>query len=95
MAREDPPRVSISVQGYDPMRGEVADCEGGHVVVTLGGDDIAISGTPAGLRDLARWCLVISSAAAPSFVHVHLTRRTTPLRADSLPLTIARLDDEG
>ena len=83
-------RVSISVQGYDPLRGAVADCEGGRVSVEIGSGDVLIAGDPAGLRDLARWCLAIADEAAPGGTHVHLDPRATPLTAESVPLTIAR-----
>lgn len=85
-------RLSRSVQPYDPSRGVVADVEGGSIVVDLGAVEVAIIGDAAGLRDLARWCLAMSDAAAPDGSHVHLSPRVTPLAARSLPLRVERSD---
>lgn len=75
---------------YDPARGAVADVEGGNLTVSLGHDEIVIAGTPAGLRDLARWCLVISDEDAPDGAHVHLDPNVSPLTAGSLSIVITR-----
>jgi hypothetical protein len=82
---------TIAVRPYDQTRGAVADVEGGDLTVSLGDTEIVIAGSPAGLRDLARWCLVISDEAAPSGVHIHLDPNLTPLTAESLPIIITRL----
>ena len=58
----------------------------------VSGDDIAIMGAPAGLRDLARWYLVLSDLAAPSFAHVHLDPSVIPLTERSKRPTLARAD---
>jgi hypothetical protein len=68
----------------------VADVEGGDLTVSFDGDEIVIAGNPAGLRDLARWCLVISDEDAPRGVHVHLDPNVTPLTIGSLPIVITR-----
>ncbi|WP_116997466.1 Imm32 family immunity protein [Desertimonas flava] len=81
---------TITVRSYDPSRGAVADLEGGDVTVTFGSNEIVITGTAAGLRDLARWCLVISDEDAPAGAHVHLDPNVTPLTAGSLPIIITR-----
>jgi hypothetical protein len=83
--------VTITVQSYDRARGAVADVEGGAVEVSLDDGEIFIAGDPAGLRDLARWCLVISDEGVPSGVHVHLDANVSPLAAESLPIVITRL----
>lgn len=81
---------TITVRSYDPSRGAVADIEGGDVTVSFGDDEIVITGNPAGLRDLARWCLVISDEDAPPGAHVHLDPNVSPLTAGSLPILITR-----
>ena len=81
---------TITVRPYDRSRGAVADVEGGDVTVSFGDDEIVISGNSAGLRDLARWCLVISDEDAPLGAHIHLDPNVGPLTAGSLPIVIAR-----
>lgn len=81
---------TINVRSYDPSRGAVADVEGGDVTVSFGDDEIVIAGNPAGLRDLARWCLVISDEDAPPGAHVRLDSNVSPLTAGSLPIVITR-----
>jgi hypothetical protein len=83
-------RLTITVRAYDPSRGAVADTEGGDVTVSFGDDEIVIAGDPAGLRDLARWCLVISDESAPNGTHIHLDPNVTPLTVGSLPIIITR-----
>lgn len=68
----------------------MADVEGGDVTVSFGDNEIVIAGSSAGLRDLARWCLVISDEDAPNGVHVHLDPNVTPLTVGSLPIIITR-----
>lgn len=82
-------RTTISVQGYDPNRGVVADVEGGRIQVSVDSGGVLIAGDRAGLRDLARWCLAISDEAAPPGTHVHLDPSITPLDANSVSLTIS------
>ena len=82
--------VSLSVQPYDPARGAVADVEGGTVKVSFDNGEVLIVGDEAGLRDLARWCLVLVDPALRSAgAHVHLDPNVTPLSVDSLGLTLA------
>jgi hypothetical protein len=52
--------VTLTVPGYDPARGAVIQPEGGDVLVRHCESGIEILGDPAGLRDLARWCLVLA-----------------------------------
>jgi hypothetical protein len=51
---------------------------------------VEIFGDPAGLRDLARWCLALADVTAPAGVHIHLDPDSGPLTTDSLPLLLAR-----
>ena len=60
------PEVMLTVSGYDPARGAVIQPEGGDVVVRHGESGIEILADPAGLRDLARWCLVLADEQAPT-----------------------------
>jgi hypothetical protein len=62
--------ISISVPSYAPGKGVASESEGGDLTVTLGSDEVVISGDPAGLRDLARWCLAVSAAQDSSHVHL-------------------------
>jgi hypothetical protein len=82
--------VRLTVTGYDPARGAVIQPEGGDVVVRHGGSGIEILADPAGLRDLARWCLVLADEQAPDGTHVHLEPGTEPLATTSMPLLISR-----
>ena len=85
----------LAIPSYDPTRGAVAPVEGGCVTVELSGDGIMLSGDPAGLRDLARWCMALADPAAPDDVHVHFDPSMVPLTSRSLPLLIARRTAEG
>jgi hypothetical protein len=82
--------VTLSIPGYDPQRGVVAPAEGGSIVVEVRGGAVEIFGDPAGLRDLARWCLALSDPAAPPGAHVHLDPGVMPLSLESSPLMLAR-----
>ena len=82
----------LTIPGYDPTRGAVAPVEGGCITVELEGNGIMIAGDPAGLRDLARWCMAIADPAAPDGTHIHLDPSVVPLTSKSLPLLIARSD---
>jgi hypothetical protein len=53
----------------------------GNVTVEVRDGTVEIFGDPAGLRDLARWCLSLSDETAHSGVHVHLDR--APYRSRS------------
>ena len=80
----------LPVPAYSSRKGVVAPAEGGAVTVEIRRGAVEIFGDPAGLRDLARWLLALSDAAAPSGAHVHLDPGTIPLTLDSAPLTLAR-----
>jgi hypothetical protein len=62
--------ISISVPAYDPGKGVASDSEGGDLAVMVESGELLISGDPAGLRDLARWCLAVSAAKVGSHVHL-------------------------
>jgi hypothetical protein len=51
------PEVMLNVPDYDPARGMVIVPEGGDILVRHGESGAEILADPAGLRDLARWCL--------------------------------------
>ena len=78
------------VPAYSSRKGVVAPTEGGAVTVEILDGSVEIFGDPAGLRDLARWLLALSDAAAPSGAHIHLDPGTIPLALNSAPLTSAR-----
>jgi hypothetical protein len=82
---------SVSVPPYDPRRGVVAPTEGGTVIVEIRDGSVEIHGDPAGLRDLARWCLALSDSEAPPGAHIHLDPGTIPLDVDSVPLMLGRV----
>ncbi len=84
------PEVVLTVPGYDPDRGAVIQPEGGDVLVRQGQAGVEILADPAGLRDLARWCLALADEHAPDGTHVHLDPGTEPLAATSMPLLISR-----
>jgi len=84
------PQVTLTVPGYDPDRGAVIQPEGGDVLVRHGQAGVEILADPAGLRDLARWCLVLADEQAPDGSHVHLDPGTEPLATTSIPLLISR-----
>jgi hypothetical protein len=81
---------TVSVSAYDPRTGVVAAVEGGSVIVEIRDGTVEIFGDPAGLRDLARWCLALSDDTAPTGAHVHLDPGTVPLAVESMPLMLAR-----
>jgi hypothetical protein len=85
----------LAIPSYDPTRGAVVPVEGGCVTVELSDAGIALSGDPAGLRDLAGWCMALADPAAPDGVHVHLDPSIVPLSRCSLPLLIACRAAEG
>jgi hypothetical protein len=84
------PEVTVAVPGYDPARGAIIQPEGGDVLVRHGKSGVEILADPAGLRDLARWCLVLADEQAPDGTHVHLEPGTEPLTTTSMPLLISR-----
>ena len=43
-----------------------------HLDARLSGDHMALTGDPAGLRDLARWCLALSDPDVPGYSKVRL-----------------------
>lgn len=80
----------ISVLAYDSRTGVIAPVEGGSIAVEIRDGSVEIFGDPAGLRDLARWCLALSDAQAPTGAHIHLDPGTIPLAVESVPLILAR-----
>ena len=87
---------SIEVADYDPSRGVVVLTEeGGDIVVRLGSEGVEVEANPAGLRDLARWCLALADADAPSGSHIHMDPGMYLLTQDSEPLMLGRSDALG
>ena len=84
--------VTLTVPGYDPARGVVIQPEGGEVVVRHGESGVEVLADPAGLRDLARWCLALADEQVPDGAHVHLDPGTMPLTISAAPLLIGRED---
>ena len=84
------PEVTLTVPGYAPARGAVIQPEGGDVQVRYGESGVEILADPAGLRDLARWCLVLADDRAPDGTHVRLEPGTEPLATTSVPVLISR-----
>jgi hypothetical protein len=80
----------LSVPAYNSRTGVVAPVEGGTVTIEIRDGAVEIFGDPAGLRDLARWCLALSDPQAPPGAHVHLDPGTVPLAVESVPLMLAR-----
>ena len=78
--------------GYDPARGVVIQPEGGDVVVRHGESGVEILADPAGLRDLARWCLALADEQVPDGAHIQLDPGTVPLTMSAAPLLIGRED---
>jgi hypothetical protein len=94
------PEVTLTVPGYGPARGAVIQPEGGDVQVRYGESGVEILADPAGLRDLALWCLVlarrherVSAETACEVLHKPLThrrdRRAAASCADTMGLTAA------
>ena len=86
------PEVTLAVPGYDPARGVVIQPEDGDVLVRHGESGVEILATPAGLRDLARWCLALADEQVPNGAHVHLDPGIVPLTTAATPLLIGRED---
>jgi hypothetical protein len=87
---------SIEVADYDPSRGVVVLTEeGGDIVVRLGSDGVEIEANPAGLRDLARWCLALADPDAPTGAHIHMDPGVYLLTQDSEALMLGRWDSIG
>jgi hypothetical protein len=86
------PEMTLTVPGYDPARGVVIQPEGGDVLVRHGENGVEILADPAGLRDLARWCLALADEQVPDGAHVHLDPGTAPLTTSAAPLLIGRED---
>jgi hypothetical protein len=84
---------SIEVADYDASRGVVVLTEeGGDIVVRLGSDGVEIEANPAGLRDLARWCLALADPDAPTGAHIHMDPGRYLLTGDSEALMLGRSD---
>ena len=90
-----PESISIEVPPYNSAIGVVAPCEGGEITVAIDGNAIYIKGNPAGLRDLARWCLALSDPDAPLGAHVHLDPGVVPLTQESEALLLAAIHRDG
>jgi hypothetical protein len=87
---------SIEVADYDPSRGVVVLTEeGGDIVVRVGSDGVEIEANPAGLRDLARWCLALADPDAPTGSHIHMDPGVYLLTQDSQALMVGRWDGIG
>jgi hypothetical protein len=86
--------ISLSVPPYRRDVGVIAPAEGGTIRVTVVDGVVQVLGDPAGLRDLARWCLALSDTSAPDGAHIHLDPGAVLLGAESAPLLIARSDTE-
>jgi hypothetical protein len=86
-------RHSIEVADYDASRGVVVLAEeGGDIVVRFGSEGVEIEANPAGLRDLARWCLALAADDAPTGSHIHMDPGLHLLTRDSEPLMLGRSD---
>jgi hypothetical protein len=86
------PEVTLTVPDYDPAHGVIIQPEGGDVLVRHGPAGVEILADPAGLRDLARWCLALADEQVPDGAHVHLDPGTMPLTTSAAPLMISRED---
>lgn len=84
--------IFLSVPRYRRDVGVVAPVEGGTLHVELVDGTVQLSADPAGLRDLARWCLSLSDPSVPDGMHIHLDPGYIPLSSESVPLLIARHD---
>jgi hypothetical protein len=65
---------------------------GGDVLIQHGESGVEILADRAGLRDLARWCLVLADEQVPDGVHVHLGPGPASLTESAAPLLIGRKD---
>lgn len=86
------PVVTLTVPDYDPARGVIIQPEGGDVLIRHAPAGVEILADPAGLRDLARWCLALADEQVPNGAHVHPDPGTIPLTASAAPLMIGRED---
>jgi len=84
--------ISLSVPRYRRDVGVVAPVEGGTIRVELVDGVVQVIGDPAGLRDLARWCLSLSDPSVLDGGHIHLDPGYSPLSSESVALLIARHD---
>lgn len=84
--------ITLSVPRYRSDAGVVAPVEGGTVRLAIVGGAVELYADPAGLRDLARWCLSLSDPAVTDGGHIHLDPGYVPVSTDSVPLLIARAD---
>lgn len=66
-------RHIIDVPDYDPARGVRTEWdEGARVAVAMRHGELVIEANVAGLRSLARHCLVLSQNATPTGHHIHM-----------------------
>ncbi|TCC43503.1 Imm32 family immunity protein [Kribbella sindirgiensis] len=82
--------ISLSVPRYRREVGVIAPVEGGTIRVELIDGVVRVDGDPAGLRDLARWCLSLADPSVPDGTHIHLDPGYDPLNSESVPLLIGR-----
>lgn len=88
------PTLTFEIPAYREDRGVTAGTEGdGDIIVRSGIQGVEIVGNPAGLRDLARWCLALAAADAPDGSHVHLEPNIEMLASSSASLLLARQED--
>jgi hypothetical protein len=88
------PTLTIEIPAYREDRGVTAGTNGdGDIIVRSGMDGVEIVGNPAGLRDLARWCLELAAPDAPDGSHIQLEPNIEMLAPSSKPLLLARRED--
>jgi hypothetical protein len=66
------PTVAITVPDYHPQTGVIAGGSTGTIHVEVADGNVEITGDPAGLLDLARWCVALAATGVPAGAHVHL-----------------------
>lgn len=83
-------RHLIDVPEYDPQRGVRTEWEdGSSISVTVRNNQVFVTANPAGLRSLARHCLVLAQAGVPEGRHLHLDD-WSGLADGSVPVTVER-----
>ncbi len=66
------------------------EVEGGHLDARLSGDHMALTGDPAGLRDLARGCLALSDPDVPDYSKIQLNPGAVPISDGSTSMLLVR-----
>lgn len=83
-------RYVIDVPQYDPERGVITEWdEDAEVSVSIRDGKVFINANPAGLRSIARHCLVLSQEGMPDGRHIHLDD-WNGLSEGSVSMTIER-----